>query len=312
MDDEKIHVLLVDDDEVDREAVIRLAKDQFEIVQAESVARAEEVLQDFEPECILLDYRLPDASDLEHLTRFSEMGYPVIMLTGQGGERIAVDAMKAGAKDYLPKAELSNEALKRSITNAIKTSNLEAELEKAREELIQMATVDGLTNLNNRRYFDDQLDHEILMINRTGLPLSLCILDIDHFKAVNDTHGHLAGDEVLKEIASALKARARKSDTVCRYGGEEFAILLPATTTNEAKGFCEIVRETIKEVTVQYESTSLSVTVSIGVSTANSQNAIEGSELIRRADKSLYKAKELGRDQVVAEEYSDTNKIATG
>jgi diguanylate cyclase (GGDEF)-like protein len=163
------------------------------------------------------------------------------------------------------------------------------------EHTERLATIDGLTGLLNRRAFNAQLDARLREAQRYRKPLSLLLLDIDHFKKVNDTHGHPAGDAVLCGVAQVVKKQARETDFVARYGGEEIALVLPETDSTGARAIAERVRTAVAHARHQTESGSLQVTLSIGVST---WPASEPETLLEDADKALYRAKQAGRNRV--------------
>jgi diguanylate cyclase (GGDEF)-like protein len=167
------------------------------------------------------------------------------------------------------------------------------------EEIYRMSIVDGLTGVHNKRYFLEFLEREIAGAARYTMPLSLVLFDIDHFKQVNDTHGHLAGDVVLKELARRLKPRIRREDLLARYGGEEFACLLTKTPTQGAMMFAESVRDIVARQPFPWENLLLPITVSLGVATFEGARPVPGEELISQADRSLYEAKRTGRNRVV-------------
>ncbi|MBU3909033.1 MAG: diguanylate cyclase [Gammaproteobacteria bacterium] len=165
------------------------------------------------------------------------------------------------------------------------------------EKLLHLATTDTLTGLANRRHFLAQVEQEADRIRRFGNLAALLMLDLDHFKSVNDQHGHAAGDAVLKAFAQTVQASLRKTDRAGRMGGEEFAILLPETTPEAARNFAERLRQTVAALPIDFENRSLSVTVSIGV-TSLSPADIAPEDALRRADQAMYQAKESGRNRV--------------
>ncbi len=170
------------------------------------------------------------------------------------------------------------------------------------EEIYRMTIIDGLTGAHNKRYFLEFLEREIARCSRYGRPLSLLMFDIDHFKAINDTHGHLTGDYVLKELCRRLLCRTRKEELLARYGGEEFACVLPETDHAGAMAFAEQVRALTGTQPFEYEGDSFQVTISVGVTTLNNDGGdrvVEPSVLIKEADKNLYAAKHGGRNRVV-------------
>ena len=165
------------------------------------------------------------------------------------------------------------------------------------EEIYQMTIVDGLTRVYNKRYFSEHAERELARTGRSHRPLSLVLFDLDHFKKVNDTYGHLTGDHVLRELAGRVKARVRREEVFARYGGEEFAVLLPETPRDSALIFAEHIRQLVEAEPVHFEGDTIAVTVSIGVSTVDQEVALE--ELVRQADENLYRAKNGGRNRIV-------------
>jgi diguanylate cyclase (GGDEF)-like protein len=161
-----------------------------------------------------------------------------------------------------------------------------------------MATYDTLTSLHNRRYFDERLTLETQKAFRSGAPLSLIMVDIDHFKKVNDTFGHTEGDKVLREISYLLRTSVRKKDVVARYGGEEFVLILPEAGTEESLAIAERIRRTVEKKPFEVGAIQLKLTVSLGISRFPDDRPASKEELIRMADLALYDAKRGGRNQV--------------
>ena len=182
----------------------------------------------------------------------------------------------------------------RTIFKFIASNNIEAAYH---DEIYRMTTVDGLTQVFNRRYFEDAIERELSRSRRYTRPLSLVLLDIDHFKKINDTYGHLAGDAVLKELALTVRARTRREDVFARFGGEEFALLLPEVDQKGAMLLAEKARKLVEKHRFQFDGEHIVVTMSAGVATMvkKSENP---NELIRRADEKLYEAKTGGRNRV--------------
>ena len=196
--------------------------------------------------------------------------------------------------DKLSKRDISYlEQLTRQSAITISRAN-------AYSKVLQYATLDALTNLNNRRQFETRLKQEIAITKRQNNPLCAMMIDIDFFKKVNDTYGHASGDEVLRTVASVIKAQLRESDIPARYGGEEFAVLLPYTHIDEAKIVGERLRKAVEETTVSLDNLNINVTISMGL--AEFRQDESGEELFAQADKALYKAKESGRNRVVCAE----------
>ncbi|MCA9668178.1 MAG: diguanylate cyclase [Myxococcales bacterium] len=165
------------------------------------------------------------------------------------------------------------------------------------EEIYRLTTVDGLTQVYNKRYFLEVLEREISRGHRYGRELSLIMFDIDHFKQINDTFGHLAGDYVLKHLASVIKERIRREDIMARYGGEEFAIVLPEIDNYNARQFAEKIRRIVERTTFKFEDTKIPVTVSVGVASTASE-VTDPTHFIKLADERLYEAKHRGRNCV--------------
>ncbi len=165
------------------------------------------------------------------------------------------------------------------------------------EEIYRLTTVDGLTQISNKRFFVENLEREIARAHRYQRALSLVMFDLDHFKRINDTYGHLAGDYVLKQLASAVKQKIRREDIFARYGGEEFAIILPEIAQAAALTLAEKVRQLVEDHEFRFENTPIDVTISMGVAGVNS-NVRDVDALIKLADEQLYAAKAGGRNKV--------------
>ena len=166
----------------------------------------------------------------------------------------------------------------------------------AYSRMVRMATTDGMTGLTNHRTFKERASEALARANRSGRPLSVILTDIDHFKKVNDTHGHAVGDEVIKAVANVLASSARDIDIVARYGGEEFAIVLEECDDESAVTIAERIREKVKELLFDGADGEFSVTLSLGVARYEGQSL---ADLVDEADQALYAAKRGGRDQVV-------------
>jgi diguanylate cyclase (GGDEF)-like protein len=172
-------------------------------------------------------------------------------------------------------------------------------LEEAHRQLREQSIRDPLTGLFNRRYLEETLNRELARAKRHDLPLSLVMLDIDHFKTLNDTHGHLAGDEVLRGLASLIMESCRGDDLACRYGGEEFLLALPGMSLESAMQRAEQWRGLIEDTGFAWQDKILSITVSMGIC-AFPEQANDPAHLIANADQALYQAKEAGRNRVAA------------
>jgi two-component system, cell cycle response regulator len=183
-----------------------------------------------------------------------------------------------------------------AIYKFLSGSNIESAYHEA---IHNMAIQDGMTGIHNKRYFTDFLDREIAVAARHGHPLTLVMFDVDHFKKINDGHGHLAGDAVLKELAARIRPRIRREDLFARYGGEEFACVLPSTALPGGIVFAEHLRGLIAEKPCAFENLQIPFTMSVGVTTMHRETGVDSSGLIKRADDNLYAAKRGGRNRVV-------------
>jgi diguanylate cyclase (GGDEF)-like protein len=200
--------------------------------------------------------------------------------------------MEAGADDFLSKP-FDHRVLKVRIAAGSRIVRLE-------QTLNQLASRDALTQCWNRRMIDELFTNSIAESTRKRSAFSIMVLDIDHFKAVNDTYGHAAGDVALKHVVSILNTNLREYDQVGRYGGEEFVILLPSTDVNEAWGVAERVRSAIQfQPTVLNDDTKVDMTVSIGIAQFNRSRDINQNAFFERADKALYTAKQSGRNRII-------------
>jgi diguanylate cyclase (GGDEF)-like protein len=308
---------------------------ECEIAVAKSAAEALELIDELERDgerlaVVIADQIMPGMKGAELLERIHAKDKSVvkILLTGQAGLDAVVYAInKAGLDHYLGKPwdepglrltvekllqkhriERENERLVEELRLA--NANLEdqvhdrtrqlelanAMLEEANGKLQTQAVTDGLTGVFNHRYFQQQLKLEFERVARSGQPLSLLMIDVDHFKRFNDRHGHLAGDEVLRQLARILGEGRRANDVVARYGGEEFAVLLAGTDRAKAAEVAEQIRERIALLPVDGADERLTVSIGVASAPLDAQSAIE---LVSVADAALYTAKRAGRDRVV-------------
>lgn len=240
----------------------------------------------------LLDYQLGDRDGLALIREAVQHGCatPIIFLTAETSANVDIEAMNAGALDYLVKGEISAAMLERSLRYALKLGDTFAELKR-------LATHDQLTGLLNRRELDRVLGEESERARRFGRPLSLVLIDVDHFKAVNDTHGHPAGDAVLREVARRLADNVREIDRLARFGGEEIALVFIETDGEAARDAAQRLIEVVRAEAVDIGGVRIAVTISAGVASLP-QDATSAAELLIAADTALYAAKRAGRDCV--------------
>jgi len=302
-----LNILHVDDNEKDHQKIKSLLEQNpnISIFYAPDLGDAFQMLKTERIDLILLDYILPSGNGVQFLTEMEEkeIEIPTVMVTGKGDEEIASRVIQIGAYDYLPKANISSPSLSRVIMNAMEKYRLKGEVKNAMKRMAEMSTRDELTGLYNRRYFMDILDRGVAEANRYTKDLVLCMFDLDHFKKVNDTYGHPAGDKVLIEVSKILNNSIRKSDIPCRYGGEEFVVLFPSTDLADAQSFCERFRKKVEAHSTSYESSEVRITVSIGVVKYVHSKNESPEDLIKRADKALYMAKDQGRNRVLTDSF---------
>lgn len=298
-----MRVLVADDSAVSRKVLQRtLAGWGYEAVPCADGREAWEMLQrEDAPPIAILDWVMPGLDGIEvcrRLRALPERGHVfVYLLTGRTSVEDMLAGLEAGADDYLTKPLRSAE-LRIRLRNGRRLVELHAELVRTREVLRAQAMVDPLTQVANRRAFVETAQRELGRAGRAQRPTSVLMLDLDHFKAVNDTYGHAAGDAVLVEVARRLSATLRDADCLGRLGGEEFAVVLPECGLSDALIVAERLRREIARAPIAVPGTRLAVTASIGVaSTLAGRDSIV--ELLDLADGALYQAKAKGRNRCV-------------
>ncbi|MFO0960984.1 MAG: diguanylate cyclase [Isosphaeraceae bacterium] len=246
---------------------------------------------------LICDWEMPgmDGPEVCRKVRGADLpGYVyIILLTSRDGRDDRLEGLRAGADDFLRKPADAEE-LRIRLEIAARILAIHEDLARQNAALAEMATTDPLTGAKNRRRFHEDLNAHIELAARACLPLSLIMLDVDHFKSFNDTFGHPAGDVLLRDLARVLEANIRKHDIVCRYGGEEFAILLPSTDAEVSRTVAGRLRSGIESHGWPHRS----ITASLGVATLDPANP-DGIRLVEDADKALYRSKALGRNRAV-------------
>ncbi|MBP9087049.1 MAG: EAL domain-containing protein [Kofleriaceae bacterium] len=290
-----IHVLLVDDDEDDFLLVKRYCA-QFQgraatVTWCSSFDSGLAALANGSPDVVLVDYRLGGRTGVDLLREAAGLcRAPFIILTGQGGRETDVEAMQAGAADYLVKGEISSAILERVIRYSM-------ERRRSEERLNHLAMYDTLTGLANRALFQDRLARELLHAQRTQHSVGLLFLDLDRFKTINDSLGHGAGDELLRQVAARLTTVSRKTDTVARLGGDEFVIILGELKDVElADAIANRVRE-VFDAPFDLDGEPAHVSASIGL-TVYPRDTVDQESLVKNADLAMYSAKQSGRNNV--------------
>jgi diguanylate cyclase (GGDEF)-like protein len=303
---DRFRILIVDDIPDNIQVLAGILGAGYEISFATNGPQALDMVCKNVPDLILLDVMMPDMDGFAVLKALQQnpttCDIPVIFVTAHQGNEAETTALEAGAVDFIPKpinpsvarARVSIHARLVRRTHALQ--ELSQRYKKMADNFRELSIHDGLTGLYNRHYLVSLLGKEIARAQREKQPLSLAMLDIDHFKKINDVYGHARGDAVLAAIGKLIQGRIRKSDTAFRYGGEEFMLVLPNTLLADAHFLCEGIREMIATQIVggmdrQY------VKVSIGIAQLGMEDD-SGEETIHRADLALYQAKNKGRNRV--------------
>ena len=296
-------ILIAEDDLTSRLILENmLTKWGFEVVSATNGTDAWAKLQEEDPpRLLILDWMMPGIEGVEICRRLrenskSEDQYTyVTLLTAKESKENIVTGMEAGADDYITKPFDMHE-LRVRVRAGERIVQLQSELLKAKKELEIQSRTDPLTGVLNRRAILSQIGSELSRAKRQNSQISISILDLDHFKSINDTFGHLAGDAVLRESMHRVKLAVREYDSVGRFGGEEFIVVLPGANTTDAFSVAERIRIRINEKAADVDGTIISFTVSQGLATCNGDATMD--EMIALADEALYRAKENGRDRV--------------
>jgi diguanylate cyclase (GGDEF)-like protein len=313
--------ILVVDDHADNVEVLRARLDAkgYDVATASGGEEALQSVSASPPDLILLDVMMPHLNGKEVARRIKNDHrlpfIPIIMQTALDSTQDRVEGLDAGADDYITKP-INFSELEARIRSMLRIKALqddleqrERELEDMNERLRKMAETDGLTGVDNRRYLEERLHEMLEHSTRLQEPLACVMCDIDHFKSVNDTHGHQAGDAVLKEFAGVLRDHAREIDRVGRYGGEEFVILLPGTVLDEGVTFAERLRHAVESHTFRFAGGTVRRTMSCGVAAWPHTDLRREDDLLRAADDALYVAKEMGRNRVVRFGGDDFNAL---
>ena len=305
-----MRVLLAEDEPLSRRVTEGVVRDLgHECQTVTDGVQAWEAFLAHRPDVVISDWMLPGLSGPDLCRRIrgqaTEPYAYVVMVTGQGGPEQVVEGMTAGADDYLVKpldpAALGARLLAAARVTALhqRLSCQRTELEEANHELAAMALRDPLTGLRNRRALHDDLDLLEARATRYGQRYCIALLDIDHFKSYNDTHGHQAGDRVLRAVADELRSQARRGDVVYRYGGEEFLCVFPEQTLATAAIAVERMRGGVERLGVSQIGTSVgAVRVSAGLAMLDAEHKRSVDEVLKDADDALYRAKQLGRNRV--------------
>ncbi len=289
-------IVIIDDSQSIHALVkARLAGEPVEMQSAFSSADGLAMAATALPDLILLDVDMPDIDGFEVCRRLkaqpATMNIPIVFLTGAGSTDAKIRGLELGAVDYVTKPFEPAE-LRARVRAALRTKYL-------LDLLSKKAMIDGLTGLWNRTYFDQTLAAQVSLARRCGHAVSVVIGDLDHFKRINDGCGHLTGDEALRIVAASMQATCRIEDVVCRFGGEEFGIIVPNTPSEKAIILAERLRKNIEKLPLSHRGMPVAITCSFGIAdlpTCGDKN------IVSAADAALYRAKQRGRNQVVVAE----------
>lgn len=291
-------VVVVDDTSITARLIGEFLKevgDVEPVIFTNPVEGLEYCLSDSEVQMLLVDYQMPELDGLELIKRIREQrpqeSLPIVMITATDEKSILREAFDAGANDFLRKPV-------EPIELNARVKNLLA-LKSMTEELHKLANTDMLTNVQTRRAFMEASNLEVNRSHRYGGPMSVVMLDADHFKSVNDTYGHAGGDDVLRFLSAECKKVLRDQDFIGRIGGEEFCICLPETASEGAFLVADRLRESIAISDIKLsDGQVINISISVGVATLQEKETMD--DVMRRADEALYEAKETGRNRVVA------------
>ncbi len=295
-------VLVVDDDAANRRLVTEtLDGAGYEIVTAADGVEALEKMRRDPPDLMILDVMMPRMNGLEVCrivkSSASDTFIPIILVTVKNDIDSKVAGLNLGADDYIGKPYNPVE-LRARAESMLRIKALQDRINSKRRELESLSLTDDLTGLLNHRAMQKRLKDEFSRAQRYNDPLSLLMIDVDHFKAVNDTHGHQVGDRVLKELAQVILESVREIDVAARYGGEEFLVILPQTHFSGSLAVAERVWRSVGEHQFAPDESDLRLTVSIGISFFPNKSVSTSDRLVALADEALYQAKRDGRNRI--------------
>jgi two-component system cell cycle response regulator len=320
---EQIRLLLIEDDIDQRDLIAETLEDHFGAGTVVAVgSRKDAVSQNLNRfDLILTDYNLPDASGMDLLDEIrSQTQTPVIMVTGENVGRTAAEAIRRGATDYVvkvgdylftiplvieknlivDKVKRENESLRQELEEALLQVQFKnAQLQESLQRVERMAATDPLTGLYNRRHFAQVSDQLFSEAQRYSHDLSCVMIDLDGYKQLNDTFGHQVGDQLLVLAGRVISVNMRKMDVAARYGGDEFVLLLPHATPEEAIRVIDRVRDEFRGDSATILSRHAGVNMSVGVGSLSANRPGTASQLLAMADAALYRAKDAGRNRVV-------------
>jgi len=296
------HILIVDDDVVQLKRLTERLSQDYKVEAVSKPEGSMSVAAHENFDLIIVNTQLTDMDGLRLASHFKGQeetrNVPVLMLVDEEDTRAMIKGLELGVNDYIVIPVDYNEMAAR-VKTQIRRRKYQEALRSNYQQTLSQAITDSLTGLYNRHYLNAHLDNLVRQALNNNKPLSLLMLDMDHFKSVNDTYGHDIGDEVLKQLATVIINTVRSADLAARFGGEEFVILMPETDTRQAKDAAERIRKTIEStpLKVSHNVGHLNKTISIGAAFLNEMGD-SGQALLKRADEALYRAKHEGRNRV--------------
>jgi diguanylate cyclase (GGDEF)-like protein len=283
-------ILLVEDNPGDvrliKEALSEIAKLRFELIHCETLSQALEFCSQKVPDAILLDLGLPDSQGLDTVRRVHGAApqTPIAVLTVRDEEDLAIQSLHEGAQDYLPKSQISGALVWRALRYAMERQHIQL-------ELLNLSLVDELTGLNNRRGFLALGEHFVKLANRSGMPFMVAFVDLDDMKKINDTFGHQEGNRALVEAANVLRDSCRRSDILCRMGGDEFAILIADVNTTCGDVVIRRIQQKLDSCNTDPDR-RYPLSLSIGIVAANITEPANLEQLLHEADALMYAQKQ--------------------
>lgn len=293
-------ILIVEDDPSTQEVISESLKMAGAIVETASNAKdALEKVRFWKPQLVISDHDMPgmNGRDMLHELRDNKNYVTVIIVSGRTDTDTVVDCLMTGADDYIKKPFRTEEFLAR-VDVSLRHNEAHRELFQSNQKLNEMVDLDYLTGLYNMRSIYDKIDYEIKRTKRYSRSMACIMIDMDHFKNVNDDNDHLFGSFVLQEMGKIIQENIREVDFAARYGGDEFLIVLCEITPEDAHNFCERLRDKISKYKFSNGESTASLTVSIGYSTLTHNEDVDSKGLVKQADHALYRAKKQGRNQV--------------
>jgi diguanylate cyclase (GGDEF)-like protein len=300
--DSEQQILVADDSRVYRKLIEQtLLQDQYKVLLATNGHQAMELFAEHHPALMITDWTMPDISGIELCQRvrqdFQQFYAYVILLTSNADKEEVIEGLAAGADDYLTKPFHPGE-LQARVRVGSRMVGLHRQLQAKNRELEEMAITDPLTGLPNRRAIDSWATRQLSAASRHDFPIWVVIADLDHFKAINDTHGHDVGDIVLKSFAEVLTSNTRRSNICARLGGEEFLVMITHVAKESVMVGMERIRKQFETKKFTIAGTTFGATASFGIASFQGTISPDFKVLVKRADEALYSAKSKGRNRI--------------